>query len=110
MIRRTAAIALVLGLAACGLHIPRKPAGVPQEAFWSTDTGRGGVFIAIGVPDHEGWQVKVYDDRTGAVVGQGLYVIHQGSARPAFHQEDFAGWDGRAVRLAGGGVLEPKNP
>jgi hypothetical protein len=66
--------------------------------------------VVIGVPDHEGWQVKVYDDHNGALLTQGLFVIHHGSARPAFHQEDFAGWDGRAVLLADGGVLEPKKP
>ncbi|BDU76777.1 hypothetical protein [Mesoterricola sediminis] len=107
MIRRSVALALVLAGLACGPRIPPKPAGVPATAFWAGD-GKAGVFVAIGVPDHEGWQVQLYDDRSGAVVAQGLYVIHQGTARPSFKQEDFAGWDGHAVRLTGGGVLEPK--
>jgi hypothetical protein len=102
----TIACALIC-LLACGPNIPKKPAGVPEAAFWAGD-GKGGAFVAIGVPDHEGWQVKIYDERTGAVVAQGLYVIRRGQARPAFHQEDFAGWDGRAVHLTDGGVLEPK--
>jgi hypothetical protein len=105
---QTIVFALVLGLTACGPHIPRKPAGVPKEAFWAGDA-KGGAFVAIGVPDHEGWQVKVYDDRNGALLSQGLFVIHGGAARPSFHQEDFARWDGRTVHLTGGGVLEPKN-
>ncbi|HLO68881.1 MAG TPA: hypothetical protein VK188_17790 [Holophaga sp.] len=107
MIRRSFVCAAVLALAACGPHIPPRPAGVPADTFWAGDS-KGGVFVAIGVPDHEGWQVKLYDDRSGAVVGQGLYVIHRGIARPSFKQEDFAGWDGKAVLLTGGGVLEPK--
>ena len=37
-------------------------------------------------------------------------MIHHGAARPAFRQEDFAGWDGKAVLLKDGGVLVPKNP
>lgn len=102
-------IACALVLTACGPNIPKKPAGVPAEAFWAGDD-KGGVFVAIGVPDHEGWQVKIHDPRTGAVLAQGLFVIRRGAARPSFHQEDFAGWDGRAVHLTGGGVLEPKNP
>lgn len=103
------ACVLMLGLAACGPNIPKKPAGVPEEAFWAGDS-KGGAFVVIGVPDHEGWQVKVHDERTGAVLAQGLFVIRGASARPSFHQEDFAGWDGRAVHLAGGGILEPKKP
>jgi len=103
------AITLVLGLLACGPSIPKKPAGVPQQAFWAGDA-KGGVFVAVGVPDHEGWQVKLYDDHSGAVLAQGLYVIHGGAARPAFQQEDFAGWDGTAVLLKDGGVLVPKKP
>ena len=67
-------------------------------------------FVAIGVPDHEGWQVRVFDDHTGAVLGQGLYVIHQGVARSFFTQDDFDTWDGKAVHLKDGGVLVPKNP
>jgi hypothetical protein len=103
------AIALALCLLACGPNIPNKPAGVPEQAFWA-EGAKGGAFVAIGVPDHEGWQVKIYDDHSGAVLAQGLYVIHHGSARPSFHQEDFAGWDGKQVLLKDGGVLAPKNP
>jgi hypothetical protein len=103
-------IALVLGLIACGPSIPKKPAGVPEQAFWAGDGKAPGAFVAIGVPDHEGWQVKIFDDHTGALLGQGLYVIHQGGARPSFQQEDFAGWDGKAVHLKDGGVLVPKQP
>ena len=106
---QTIAIALVLGFVACGPHIPKKPAGVPEQAFWAGDS-KGGAFVAIGVPDHEGWQVKVYDYPSGALLTQGLFVIHHGAARPSFVQEDFAGWDGRAVHLTDGGVLEPKKP
>jgi hypothetical protein len=106
---QTIAIALVLGLTACGPNIPKKPAGVPEQAFWAGDN-KGGAFVAIGVPDHEGWQVKVYDDHTGALLAQGLFVIHHGSARPSWHQEDFSGWDGKAIHLKDGGVLTQKNP
>jgi hypothetical protein len=104
---RMLALVPVLALVACGPSIPKKPAGVSAEAFWAGDA-KGGVFVTIGVPDHEGWQVTLQDDRSGAVVGKGLYVIRRGVGRPSFHQEDFAGWDGRAVLLTGGGVLEPK--
>ena len=105
----TIAITLLLGLVACGPNIPKKPAGVPAEAFWAGDS-KGGAFVAVGVPDHEGWQVKIYDDRSGALLAQGLYVIHHGGARAAFHQEDFASWDGQAVHLSDGGTLVPKKP
>ena len=104
---QTLAIALVLALTACGPSIPKKPAGVPEQAFWAGD-GKGGAFVEIGVPDHEGWQVKVFDDHSGALLTQGIFVIHGSAARPSFHQEDFAGWNGRAVLLTGGGVLEPR--
>lgn len=103
------AITLALALVACGPRIPPRPAGVPENVYWAGDP-KGGVFIAVLNPDHEGWQVKLYDDHSGAVVGQGLYVIHRGIGRSAFQQEDFAGWDGKAVHLTDGGVLEPKNP
>ncbi len=106
---RMITMALALGLTACGPHIPKKPAGVPAQAFWAGDA-KGGAFVAIGVPDHEGWQVKIYDDRSGQLLAQGLYVIHHGAARPSFVQEDFAGWDGTAVHLTDGGVLVPKKP
>ena len=106
---QTVVIALVLSLTACGPSIPKKPAGVPEQAFWAGD-GKGGAFVDIGVPDHEGWQVKVFDDHSGALLAQGLFVIHGGAARPSWHQEDFAGWDGKAVLLKDGGVLVPKRP
>jgi len=105
---RTLAAVLLLTLAACGPSIPKKPAGVPEQAFWAGDA-KGGAFVAIGVPDHEGWQVKIYDDHTGSLLAQGLYVIRAGKARPSFQQEDFEGWDGRAVHLKDGGVLVPKS-
>ena len=57
-----------------------------------------------------GWQLGKYRHLGGAVLAQGLYVIRHGSARPSFHQEDFAGWDVKAVLLKDGGVLAPKNP
>ena len=100
------AMALALG---CGPHIPKKPAGVPENALWAWDADRG-AFVLVVAPDHEGWQVKIFDDHTGAVLGQGLYVIHGGIARPSFSQDDFTTWDGKAVHLKDGGVLVPKNP
>lgn len=99
---------LALVLMGCGPRIPPRPAGVPEGAFWAGDS-KSGVFVVFVMPDHDGWQVKLFDDRSGAIVGQGLYVLHYGMGRSAFQQEDFAGWDGRAVHLTGGGLLEPKN-
>lgn len=99
---------LALGLA-CGPSAPKKPAGVASEAFWVGDRHQG-VFVYQGLPDHEGWQMKIYDDHTGTVLSEGLFVIQKGLARPEIRQEEIASWDGKVLRMKDGATVGLKTP
>ena len=103
---RWLALALMAGLLACTAKAPQKPGGLGTETFWVGDR-KGGVFVLLGPKDHEGWRVKIYDDRTGAVKADGLFTL-RGIARAEINKEELVAYDGRALRLADGATLAPK--
>ena len=100
------ALAVALGLTACGPHVPPRPASVPQEAQWLGDR-KGGVFVLIGAQEMDGWRLKIYDDHTGALKADGPFVL-RGMARAELSVGDLAFFDGQSIHLKDGAVLGPR--
>jgi hypothetical protein len=99
-------VVAALLMAGCAPRAPQKPAGVPAGSFWVGDR-KAGVFVVVGPKAREGWRVQIYDDRTGAVRGEGVYTL-RGLARAELTQEELVSFDGHALHLADGALLVPK--
>ena len=95
------AVILVLG---CD-RVPPRPLNVPAESFFA-GKGKDGVFVAIGVRDGLGWQVRIYD-RKGGLKRQGAYVL-RGMARAEIVPEEVLFFDGEALHLRDGTLLVPR--
>lgn len=97
---------LAAALAGCGPRAPRKPAGVSQEAFWVGDR-KAGAFVDLGPKEREGWRVRIYDDHSGALKADAVFVL-RGLARSEIAREEFVGYDGHALRLSDGALMVPR--
>lgn len=107
MPRATPLALALLVLLACGPYRgPRRPAGVPAEAVW-VGNRQSGVFVEVGPKEGIWFRLRVFDDRTGALKADGVFII-QGMARVKIHPHEIRGWDGRAVILEDGTRLVPK--
>ena len=93
-------------LAGCKPRPPKRPAQVPAEAFWAGDRKAGVFILDQGKPD-EGRAMKVFDDRSGALLAEGVFVL-RGTARAELPPEDFKGWNGEALVLSDGTLMTPK--
>ena len=98
-----ASLALAVG---CAPRAPVKPAGVPGDTFW-VGTRKSGVFVVIGPKDRDGWRMKAFDDRTGALKADGLYTL-RGLARAELAPQELVAFDGTGFQLADGALLLPK--
>jgi hypothetical protein len=98
-------LTICLVLVACNREPPH-PKAVPQEAFW-VGPPKTGVFLQVGSPVGIGWNMTLYDPKTGAVRAKGVYIL-QGFARAEIGKEDVASWDGREFLLKDGGRLVPR--
>lgn len=105
--RTSATILLTLGLVLAGCtKEPSKPKTVPAEAFW-VGPKKTGVFLQVGKPVGIGWEMTLFDPRTGAVKGKGVYLL-QGFGRAEIRKQDVASWDGHEFLLTDGGKLVPR--
>ncbi len=99
------ALPVVSVLALSSACTPSRPAGVPPEAFYA-GKGKARIWVAVGVPEPLGWQLKVYD-RKGALIKAGSFRL-QGMARAQVLPEEVVGWDGTCILLTDGGKLVPR--
>ena len=99
-------LALLAVMVACAPRAPRRPAGLPAASFW-VGTRHGGAFVELGAKDRDGWRVRIFDDHSGAVRSEGLFVL-RGIARAELGPEDIIACDGTTLRLTDGARLVPK--
>jgi len=98
-------LTICLAMVACNRE-PAHPAGVPPEAFW-VGPSKTGVFLQVGTPVGIGWNMTLYDRKTGAVKSKGVYLL-QGFGRAEITQEEVASYDGQVFLLKDGGRLVPR--
>lgn len=103
MLQKMAFIALLLFTLACGA--PKRPANVPEGAFWG-GSRKQGAFILVGKKHGLGWYMKVYN-KEGALQKDGLFVVN-GSGRSEFYAEEVLSFDGQNIHFKDGGRLEFK--
>ena len=104
---RTTVITLTICLALCSCNRePARPKVVPAEAFW-VGPPKTGVFLQVGSPVGIGWNMTLYDPKTGAVRTKGVYQLH-GFGRAEITKAEVASWDGREFLLKDGGRLVPR--
>ena len=101
------AVGLAVELLGCAARAPQRPVGLPAEASW-VGTRKGGAFILIGDKDRDGWKVKIYDDRSGAIKAEGLFTLRGGIGRAELSNSEVVSYDGSALHLSDGAVLAPK--
>lgn len=89
----------------CGKRIPKPPAGVPAAAMYAGTPERGH-FIHFEGHTQLGWNVKIYDARTGAVVHASEFRVI-GLARSEVLPEELVAWDGEFIHLKDGTRLVP---
>ena len=99
-------MAMLVVMLGCAARAPRKPAGLPSESFWVGD-GKAGLFVVIGPKDRDGWLVKEFDDRSGALKADGLFNL-RGIARAEIGPEDIDACQGTALHLRDGAWLVAK--
>jgi hypothetical protein len=99
-------LTICLALVACNREPPH-PKGVPAEAFW-VGPPKTGVFLQVGSPVDTGWNMTLYDRKTGQVKIKGVYLL-QGFGRAEITQEDVDSWDGHQFLLKDGGRLVPRS-
>jgi hypothetical protein len=85
---------------------PPLPPGAPAEAFWVGPKNTG-VFLHVGRPVGTGWEMTLYDPKTGAVKAKGIFLL-RGFGRAQIKKDDVASWDGHEFLLVDGGRLVPK--
>lgn len=94
--------ALVLG---CAKGTPKPPPNVPAAALFAGEPGKGH-FIHFESITQLGWMVKIYDEKTGAVVHAGEFRV-MGLARAEVRPEELVGFDGQFIHLKDGTRLVP---
>ena len=101
------ALTVFFVLLGCKPHAPARPAGVPVSAVW-VGGADGGAFIDCARSLHgEPNRCNVYNDGTGAVEMDGLFVV-RGQARGARADElQYDSADGTRIYLKNNLVLVP---
>lgn len=88
---------------------PARPARVPDKAVWAGGVDGGSFILLESTPKADRYAARIYDDRSGEVIFDGVLSVDQGTAVPLDVKDPkvFGFWDGDTLYLRDGRSLSP---